>query len=172
MGLGKDDSFFVTSEPTKIASTGTTFTKIFGLRDSRTSGALDVNNDFWVWGNRKTSTSYTLPTKIVTSKKFDQDAIFVNTNEFILKELSGGFYQTKLENAISSTITNLPSTVPNSAISVSVFGDSLLYIKEDLFYSLLYTPSDKCVSMIHNNNIVFQFMVIDPGVKIYQHYKL
>jgi hypothetical protein len=128
LGKGSTDNFSVNLEPTKITSTGTTFSKIFGLRDSRTFAAIDINNNFWIWGNRKSGGTYNQPTKLATPKKFDKDAIFVNTEEFILKELNGEFYQTTGDNSIK----DVPIDIPNTAISVAIFGDSYLYINEKL----------------------------------------
>jgi hypothetical protein len=58
--------------------------------------------------------------------RFNKDAIFVNTNEFVLKGVDNIFYKTVDDNSIES----LP--IRSSAISVSTYGSSYLYVNEDL----------------------------------------
>jgi hypothetical protein len=133
LGLEKDDSFYTVYTPTPVvANSNIVFTKIFALRDSRTFGAIDSNNLFYIWGER-TNSAISKPSLIGSSNKFNPDAIFVNTNEFILKGTDGVYYKTKgnLEiESINSSLTGTP-------ISLSYYKDNnnneyLLYINSDL----------------------------------------
>ena len=95
LGLDLSDNFYSVSTPTLVSVNSTLiFKKIFALRDSRTFGAIDSNNIFYIWGERGSSV-ITKPTAIANSKQFNPDAIFVNTNEFVLKGVDGIYYKTK-----------------------------------------------------------------------------
>jgi len=126
LGIGSDDKFIIENTPQKI-DTDIIFEKIFALRDIKGFGAIDEDNYFWIWGERPNGTIYNEPTLLDTSKRFDKDAIFVNTNEFVLKGVDNVFYKTTEDNSISSL-----SEIPSSAISVSIYGDFYTYVNEDL----------------------------------------
>jgi len=138
LGIGSDDKFKVTTEPLKIGSENDTtypvFEKIFALRDIKSIGAIDENNEFWIWGERPDGTIFNEPTQLNTSKKFNKDAIYVNTNEFVLKSVDNVFYKT-IDNNGKVDITEVKDSsgalIPNTATSVSVFGDYYLYINEN-----------------------------------------
>jgi hypothetical protein len=136
LGLNKNDNFYSVNTPTPvIASSDIIFEKIFALRDTRTFGAIDSNNNFYIWGER-TSSIYpiTKPTLIGSSNKFNPDAIFVNTNEFILKGINGVYYKTKGYLEIESINSSFFEGTP---ISLSYYKDNknneyFLYIDEKL----------------------------------------
>lgn len=131
LGVDKTDYFYYTSTPLQVAGTSTIiFKKIFALRDSRTFGAIDSNNQFYIWGDRGTSI-ITKPT-LLSNTKFNPDAIFVNTNEFILKGTDGVFHKTNgsVTTPVSSTI------ISGSPLSLSYYKDNTgkeywLYIDEN-----------------------------------------
>lgn len=133
LGINRSDNFYQSETPLLVSSdTGVIFKKIFALRDTRTFGAIDTENRFYIWGDRG-NTIYLRPTLISNSLKFDPDAIFVNTNEFILKSLTGTFYKTN-----GTAIQSVPaSTIEGNPISLSYYKDNLgqefwLYIDENL----------------------------------------
>jgi hypothetical protein len=134
LGLDKSDNFYSVYTPTPVvANSNIIFKKIFALRDSRTFGAIDSNNIFYIWGERGISV-ITKPTIIASSKQFNPDAIFVNTNEFVLKGIDGTYYKTKGNTEIQSITSDLNGTNP---ISLSYYKDNknneyLLYIDENL----------------------------------------
>ena len=132
LGINKSDNFYQSENPLLVSSdSGIIFKKIFALRDTRTFGAIDSNNLFYIWGERGSSVYYK-PT-LISNTVFNPDAIFVNTNEFVLKSLSGTFYKT---NGI--TIQSVPSgVIEGNPISLSYYKDNLgdeywLYIDENL----------------------------------------
>lgn len=132
LGVGKDDTFYSSQTPIEVLADGVVFNKIFALRDTRTFGAIDTNNYFWIWGERK-NTNLNKPTRIALTK-FNPDAIFVNTNEFLLKGLDNKFYKTTRTSDITAISTN---DIPEDAISVSLYEDNqgneyILYINEQL----------------------------------------
>ena len=133
LGINSSDNFYQSETPLLVSSdSGVIFKKIFALRDTRTFGAIDTENRFYIWGDRG-NTIYLKPTLISNSLKFDPDAIFVNTNEFILKSLTGTFYKTN-----GTAIQSVPaSTIEGNPISLSYYKDNLgqefwLYIDENL----------------------------------------
>lgn len=131
LGVDKTDYFYYANTPVPVlASTTIIFKKIFALRDSRTFGAIDSNNQFYIWGDRGTSI-ITKPT-LISNTKFNPDAIFVNTNEFILKGTDGVFYKTN-----SSVVSPVSSTaITGNPLSLSYYKDNTgkeywLYIDEN-----------------------------------------
>ncbi|WP_121627690.1 hypothetical protein [Poseidonibacter antarcticus] len=106
-----------------------TFKKIYALRDSKTFGALDSDNYFNIWGERESGNIAT-PTE-VSSIKFDEDRIFVNSKEFTLKGLDGNYYRTN-DNGILDL--NIPNS--SSVLSVSYYDYNgngyILYINEKM----------------------------------------
>lgn len=133
LGLDKNDNFYTVNTPTPVvANSNIVFTKIFALRDSRTFGAIDSNNLFYIWGER-TSSAIPKPTLIGSSKTFNPNAIFVNTNEFVLKGMDGVYYKTKGNLEVESINSSLSGT----PISLSYYKDNknneyLLYINGNL----------------------------------------
>ncbi|MAC84535.1 MAG: hypothetical protein CL624_10405 [Arcobacter sp.] len=132
LGIDSTDKFISTSEPVKIDNDGTIFKKIFALRDIKSIGAIDEDNNFWIWGERSNGTIYYKPTLLNTSRKFNEDAIFVNTDEFILKGVDNVFYKTTGDNSIEALRDSSGDLIPSTAASVSVYGDFYIYINEDL----------------------------------------
>ncbi|QKF65738.1 hypothetical protein AVENP_0158 [Arcobacter venerupis] len=162
LGLDKSDNFYSVNTPTPIvANSNIIFQKIFALRDSRTFGAIDSNNIFYIWGERGSSV-ITKPTIIASSKQFNPDAIFVNTNEFVLKDIDGTYYKTKGNTEIQSIASDLNGTNP---ISLSYYKDNknneyLLYIDENLTLRgttslLTCKESDETSSCDNNSNETF-----------------
>ncbi|MDD2886277.1 MAG: hypothetical protein PHY66_00635 [Aliarcobacter sp.] len=133
LGIDSSDYFYFVYSPTLVSvNSDIVFKKIFALRDSRTFGAIDSNNIFYIWGERGDSV-ITKPTAIANSKQFNPDAIFVNTNEFVLKGIDGTYYKTKGNLEIESINSSLEGT----PISLSYYKDNknneyLLYIDENL----------------------------------------
>lgn len=161
LGLGSSDYFYSISEPTSVnVDSNLVFKKIFALRDSRTFGAIDSNNIFYIWGERG-SNVITKPTAIANSKKFNPDAIFVNTNEFVLKDVDGVYYKTKGNLEIEAITSSLEGT----PISLSYYKDNknneyLLYINENLKLKgtsslLSCRESDESSLCDNNSNEVF-----------------
>lgn len=133
LGINSSDNFYFVFTPTLVsANSNIVFEKIFALRDSRTFGAIDSNKVFYIWGERGNSV-ITKPTPIASSKQFNPDAIFVNTNEFVLKGMDGIYYKTKGNTEIEA----ITSSIEGTPISLSYFKDNknneyLLYIDENL----------------------------------------
>ena len=115
------------ANPTLISSTKT-FKKIYALRDSKTFGALDSDDYFYIWGERGTNTIST-PLLVSNSVEFDEDRIFVNSKEFTLKADSS-YYRTSGNNSITDL------NIPSSALSVSYYdyngSEYILYIDENM----------------------------------------
>lgn len=135
LGIASDDKFIQAGLPVKISSEENeypVFKKIFALRDIKSIGAIDENNDFWIWGERPNGTIFNKPTQLDTTKRFNKDAIFVNTNEFVLKGVDNVFYKTINDNGIQSIHDSSGDLIPSSAISISVYDNLYLYINEDL----------------------------------------
>ncbi len=125
LGIGSNDKFIIQSTPQEVKSNGVSFKKIFALRDIATFGAIDSNNNFYIWGERPNGTVYTEPTIVSSSLKFNPDGIFTNSKDFLLKGVNNKFYRTK-GNIELSEISSIPST----AISASIYdkGASELYV--------------------------------------------
>lgn len=134
LGLDKKDTFYTVFTPTPVvANADIVFEKIFALRDSRTFGAIDKNNFFYIWGER-TNSVISKPTLIGNGNKFNPDAIFVNTNEFILKDMNEVYYKTKGNLEIESIDS---SSIEGKPISLSYYKNNkneeyFLYINEKL----------------------------------------
>jgi len=115
------------SNSQSLASTKT-FKKIYALRDSKTFGALDSDDYFYIWGERGTNTIST-PLLVSNSVEFDEDRIFVNSKEFTLKADSS-YYRTSGNNSITDL------NIPSSALSVSYYdyngSEYILYIDENM----------------------------------------
>lgn len=133
LGVGKDDNFYFVNVPTSVSvDSNIIFKKIFALRDARTFGAIDSNNLFYIWGERN-GTVYNKPT-LLSSIKFNPDAIFINNNEFILRDLNKNYYKTTGTLSVQSISSTALSGEP---ISISYYKDNnnneyLLYIDENL----------------------------------------
>ncbi len=125
LGIGSSDKFIISTTPSKINGS-TIFKKIFALRDIRGFGAIDEENYFWIWGGRPNGEIYNKPTRLNDNRRYNEDAIFINTNEFVLKGLDNFFYQTTNSNSTKKL------NIPNTAISVSVYGNFFTYINEYL----------------------------------------
>ena len=120
LGIGSDDKFIIQANPVEVANSGQKFIKIFALRDIKTFGAIDENNEFYIWGERPNGTTYNKPTLLASGKKFNADAIFTNSKEFLLKGMDGIFYRTNNDLSVTSVNAHIPST----AISASIYDHS------------------------------------------------
>ena len=120
LGIGSDDKFIIQANPVEVANSGQKFIKIFALRDIKTFGAIDENNEFYIWGERPNGTTYNKPTLLASGKKFNPDAIFTNSKEFLLKGADGVFYRTNNDLSVTSVNSDIPST----AISASIYDHS------------------------------------------------
>jgi alpha-tubulin suppressor-like RCC1 family protein len=132
LGIGESNVSLVQNDPKEVKNTDQVFfTKIFALRDVRGFGAIDNNGYFYIWGERPNGTYYTEPTILSESTKFDSDAIFINSKDFILKGINKVFYRTKGDKSLSE-LTQIPST----AVSASIYDDNgselYLYIDKNL----------------------------------------
>jgi hypothetical protein len=132
LGIDSRDKFILAAEAVKIDNADTIFKKIFALRDIKGIGAIDENNDFWIWGERPNGTIFYKPTLLDTAARFNEDAIFVNTNEFVLKGVDNIFYKTTGDNSIVAIRDSAGDTIPSTAISVSVYGEFYTFVNEDL----------------------------------------
>ena len=133
LGIGSNDETTVVN-PTNLTSINTSsdqvFTKIFALRNLKCFGAIDNNNEFWMWGERN-DYFINIPTK-VSSFAFDEDRIFVNSTDFVLRSLSNEYYRTYDDG--SSVNAKKITEVPSSALSVAIYDNGstqeYLYISE------------------------------------------
>ncbi|MGB1226874.1 MAG: hypothetical protein ACPG9K_03205 [Poseidonibacter sp.] len=132
LGIDSEDKFITASEPMKIDNGGRIFKKIFALRDTKSIGAIDEDNNFWIWGERPNGTIFYKPTLLDTSRRFNKDAIFVNTSEFVLKGVDNVFYKTSGDKSITAIRDDSGDLIPSTALSVSVYGNYYLYVNEDL----------------------------------------
>lgn len=132
LGIGSSDKFLSALEPVKIDNGDTIFKKIFALRDIKGIGAIDEDNNFWIWGERPNGKIFTKPTLLDTTRRFNKDAIFVNTNEFVLKGVDNIFYKTTNDNSITAIRDSEGKLIPSTAIGVSVYGNLYAYVNEDL----------------------------------------
>ena len=147
LGIGSSDKFINLYEPKQVEQDSSIFfEKVFALRDINCFGAIDSNKNFWIWGERSNG-SYDKPTRLDDSnKKFDGDYIFVNSSEFILKNLDDkSFFRTSEDNKIQS----ISSSIPSTAISATIINENnewkYLYVDKDL---KLYGSSEllSCIS--------------------------
>jgi hypothetical protein len=134
LGINNTDKFIINSTAVEVTNTGQVFKKIFALRDLKTFGAIDSDNQFYIWGERPNGTVYYKPSLLGSGKKFDLDAIFTNSKEFLLKGLDGVFYRTN--NDLTVTAIN-SSHIPSDAISASIYDHSdgttsYIYINDKL----------------------------------------
>ncbi len=159
LGIESDDKFIIQLTPIEVKSSGQFFKKIFALRDLKTFGAIDSNNQFYIWGERPIGTVYNKPTLLATGKEFDEDAIFTNSKEFLLKGKDGIFYRTTNDLSVNS-ISNLD--IPSSVISASIYetssGTFYLYANNNMelkgssaFLNCKQTSGTNCTSSDDNN---------------------
>lgn len=131
LGLGNTDYTVYTTTPQIINTNGQVFKKVYALRDSKTFGALDEQNYFWIWGERPDGTIINRPTILSNSKQFNSDGVFINSKEFVLKGIDNQFYRT-----YSNLSYKALSTVPSSALSVSVYdyknSEYVVYVDENM----------------------------------------
>lgn len=131
LGLGNTNYTTYTTTPQIINTNGQVFKKIYALRDTKTFGALDDKNYFWIWGERPDGTIINKPTILSNSKQFNSDGVFVNSKEFVLKGIDNQFYRT-----YSNLSYKALSNVPSSAMSVSVYdynnSEYVVYVDENM----------------------------------------
>jgi len=127
LGINNTNEDYVTSNVTKINNQNQNFKKIYALRDIKCFGAIDSNNNFWMWGERPGYNSLFEPTKI-SAYKFDSNFILVNSKDFILKASNKNFYRTYNQQEISKL-----SSIPTTALSASFYevGSSKYYLYVD-----------------------------------------
>lgn len=137
LGLGNfRDLFLLNLEPKEIkANSSLKFEKIFGLRDSRTFGAITSEGKFYIWGERN-NVILSEPTHIGKNIIFDPNGIFVNTNEFILIDKSNEKKYYKTDPSQSDGIKEI-TELKNNPISISYYkynedNQKLLYIDKSL----------------------------------------
>jgi hypothetical protein len=134
LGSNETDKFIVNYTASEVSNSGQVFEKIFALRDLKTFGAIDSNNNFYIWGERPDGSVYYKPSLIASGKSFDADAIFTNSKEFLLKGTDGVFYRT----TNNLTVTAISSSdIPSNAISASIYDNtdgttSYVYATDDL----------------------------------------
>lgn len=132
LGVGRDDGFFQQNDPILISG-DVKFKKIFALRDARTFGAISKDNKFYMWGER--GAGWINKPTAISDIDFNENKIFVNTNEFILGgNNNSSYYKTKL-----SGTTTIVEAIDSSIdpISISYFKDEIdkefmLYIDKNL----------------------------------------
>ncbi len=102
----------------------TGYKEVYSLSGTKTFGAVDTNNNFWIWGQRSKDNLYK-PTSLDSSIIVDE--VYINSSEFIIKTTSGDFYKTKdlddaeiinnLENVKSITLSKKESDTQISYIN-------------------------------------------------------
>lgn len=132
LGINSNDKFLSKAVPVEINNNSQIFKKIFALRDIRCFGAIDSNNQFWIWGERPKGAVLYEPTLLSAGKKFNPDMIFVNSSDFVLRGLDNTYYRTYNTLELGSM-----NNIPNSAINVSIYDDSkgnefYLYVDENM----------------------------------------
>jgi len=129
LGINNTDENFSTYIPQTLESE-VTFKKIYALRDIKGFGALDENNNFWIWGERPNGKIYYKPTILSNSKKFNEDGIFVNSKEFVLKGVDNKYYRTY------DDISMKDLGIDGSALSVSIYDynnqELLIYVDKNM----------------------------------------
>jgi len=129
LGINNTDENFSTYIP-QILESEVTFKKIYALRDIKGFGALDENNNFWIWGERPNGKIYYKPTILSNSKKFNEDGIFVNSKEFVLKGVDNKYYRTY------DDINMKDLGIDGSALSVSIYDynnkELLIYVDKNM----------------------------------------
>jgi hypothetical protein len=132
LGIGNSDTFINQIVPVEINNNSQIFKKVFALRDIRCFGAIDSNNQFWIWGERPNGAVLYEPTLLSAGKKFNPDMIFVNSSDFVLRGVDNSYYRTYNTLELGSM-----NYIPSSAINVSIYDDSLgnsfyLYVDENM----------------------------------------
>jgi len=129
LGINNTDEAFTSKTGTIINNNNQNFKKLYALRDTKCFGAIDSNNNFWIWGERVGFDPLYEPT-LVSSGKFDSNFVLVNSKDFILKSSDKYFYRTYLQNDILKL-----SSIPQTALSVSLYDDGsstyYLYVDEN-----------------------------------------
>ncbi len=130
LGIGNDNYTLSVSEPTVINTNGQVFKKIYALRDIKCFGALDEQNYFWIWGERPNGTIYNKPIILSNSKKFNENGIFVNSKEFVLKSVDNRYFRTYSDLSIKDL------GIDGSALSASIYDygtkEILIYIDKNM----------------------------------------
>ncbi|MGE0050448.1 MAG: hypothetical protein AB7S49_02880 [Arcobacter sp.] len=130
--LGNGDTNYnnYTNNLIEINPSDIEFKRIYALRDIKCFGALDENNNFWIWGERSNGTIYNKPTILSNSKKFNEEGIFVNSKEFVLKGVDNKYYRTYNDISVKDL------GIDGNALSVSVYDynskEYLLYVDKDM----------------------------------------
>lgn len=131
LGIGSSEYSANSITPQVINTNEQVFKKIYALRDIKGFGALDNQNYFWIWGERPDGSIINKPTILSNSMRFNPDAIFVNSKEFVLKGVDNLFYRTYSNLSFKSL-----STVPSTALSVTVYDydnyEYVVYIDENM----------------------------------------
>lgn len=132
LGINSSDKFINQTVPVAINNNSQIFKKVFALRDIRCFGAIDSNNQFWIWGERPNGAVLYEPTLLSAGKKFNPDMIFVNSSDFVLRGLDNSYYRT-----YDTLDLGGMNYIPNSAVNVSIYDDSLgnsfyLYVDESM----------------------------------------
>ncbi|MDY0327624.1 MAG: hypothetical protein RBR07_05195 [Arcobacteraceae bacterium] len=169
LGIDNSDKFINQITPVAINNNSQVFKKIFALRDIRGFGAIDTNNNFWMWGERANGAVHYEPTLLSSGKKFNPDMIFVNSSDFVLKGMDNIYYRTD-----DSLDFRSLSFIPNSALSLSIY-DALgeefyLYVDEnmqlkgstDLTKCRLANETSSCTS---NSSNVFDLALEELNTK-------
>ena len=130
LGIGSTDQTIYTFTPQIINPSGVTFKKIYALRDIKGFGALDSQNYFWIWGERVSGKIWNKPTILSNSYKFNQDGIFVNSQDFVLKRVDNKYLRTYSDLSIREL------NVPATALSVSIYDvnttEYVVYVDENM----------------------------------------
>jgi len=132
LGINSSDKFINQTVPVAINNNSQIFKKVFALRDIRCFGAIDSNNQFWIWGERPNGAVLYEPTLLSAGKKFNPDMIFVNSSDFVLRGLDNSYYRT-----YDTLDLGGMGYIPNSAVNVSIYDDLLgnsfyLYVDENM----------------------------------------
>ena len=118
-----DENYFEET-PSIINPVNLKFNRIFALRELKCFGALDENNNFWIWGEGVLPES---KMKKISDVIFSSDYIFVSDKYFILKDVYNRYFSI----SSSASAIALPSAVDN-ALSVSMLDlDNYLYIDKE-----------------------------------------
>lgn len=130
LGIGSTDQTIYTYTPQIINPSGVLFKKIYALRDIKGFGALDSQNYFWIWGERASGKIWTKPIVLSNSYKFNENAIFVNSQDFVLKRVDNKYLRTYSDLSVKEL------NIPSSALSVSIYDidttEHVVYIDENM----------------------------------------
>ncbi len=157
LGTGSNDQTIYTFTPQIINPSGVTFKKIYALRNIKGFGALDNENYFWIWGERASGKIWNKPTILSNSYKFNQDGIFVNSQDFVLKRVDNKYFRTYSDLSIKEL------NVPSTALSVSIYDvnttEYVVYVDENMqlqgsseFLNCKTKDFNSCIS---NDNTIF-----------------